>query len=43
MEALLIVGAIGVVALSIPLMQVLVNLILHHTPRSTRNNTGYDL
>ena len=40
MEALLIVGATGVVALSIPLMQVLVNLILALLgPRETKRGT----
>ena len=41
MEALLIVGGIGVLALGIPLIRVLVHFILRTRP-STTTYTGYD-
>ena len=40
MEALLILAGIGVLALSIPLMRVLLNSILRTRP--TTNYTGHD-
>jgi hypothetical protein len=41
METLLILAGIGVLALSIPLMRVLVNFVLRTHPPTT-NYTGHD-